>query len=194
MWPKPTWPGTCVADAFAHGQSCGIGGATIFPNSNQRWFSLQLSHDDFSAPQIPMHDDLQKDISSLKTLAQIALVYIMIQHLPRCRIPIQLTTLSDNAAAESVSNKLFSTQMPLALFLEKLSILISTSSIDVDVHHIAGKSNDLADVLSRWDQTNDPPLGCLQSDRFHLSLSDIWSIKRSARLCPADAWIPWSIP
>ena len=80
--------------------------------------------------------------------------------------------------------------MPLALFLERLSILISTSSVEVDVNHTAGKSNDLV-----CEQMG-PELGFATpiSDRFRLELSDIWSQTCSASLVPADAWIPWSIP
>ena len=118
MWPKPLWNGLCIADAYATGDKCGIGGAIIFPSGQCSWFSLQLASQDFTQLQIPMHDNLQKDISSLETLAQIALVYITIQFFPGSRIPIKIPTLSDNTTAEAVSNKLFSTQMPIALFLE----------------------------------------------------------------------------
>ena len=71
-------------------------------------------HSDLKALNILIHDDLQKDISSLETLAQMALVCIVIQHLPGCRIPLKIAT------QRQVSNKLFSTRMPLALFLERL--------------------------------------------------------------------------
>ena len=70
MWPKPSWDGLCIADAFATGQACGIGGIVYFPDQAHKWFSLQLSLSDFQALKIPLHDDLQKDISSLETLAQ----------------------------------------------------------------------------------------------------------------------------
>ena len=82
MWPKPLWNGVCIADAFASGMSCGIGGFVQFSSSDTKWFSLRLHAADFAALQIPMHEDLQKDISSLETLAQIALVYIVVKHLP----------------------------------------------------------------------------------------------------------------
>ena len=122
MWPKPQWNGVCVADAFAHGAEYGIGGFVQFSSTRTRWFSLRIHSDEFRTLKIPMRDDLQKNISSLETLAQIVLVYIVIHHLPGCRVPIRMSTLSDNTSAESVSNKLFSTQMPLALFLERLTL------------------------------------------------------------------------
>ena len=111
MWPKPMWHGVCVADAFAQGSDCGIRGLVQFSSNHTSWFSLRIHSDEFRSLKIPMHDDLQKDISSLETLAQIAFVYIVIHHLPGCRVPIRIATLSDNTAAESVSNKLFSTQI-----------------------------------------------------------------------------------
>ena len=194
LWPKQTWTGHCVADAFANQDLCGIGGAITFPSGKQCWYSLRLTANDFSLLKIPMHDNLQKDISSLETLAQIALVFIVIRHFPGFRIPLRMAALSDNTAAESVSNKLFSTQMPLALFLEKLSLLVSSSSIEVAVSHIAGVSNDLADALSRWDGSGDPPHHCAPSDRFHLSLPELWEPYRAPQLCPPDAWLPWSLP
>ena len=125
MWPKHQLSGTCAADAYATGDNAGIGGCI---NSGQcSWFSLPISLQDFQSLQIPVHDNLQKDITSLETLAQIALVYVAIQFFPGARIPIRIPTLSDNTTAEAVSNKLFSTSMPIAFFLEKLSLLISSS-------------------------------------------------------------------
>ena len=60
-----------------------------------------------------------------------------------CWIPIRIPTLSDNTGAEAVPNKLFTTTLPLALFLEKLCLLISTSHVEVEVNHIPGKDNTL---------------------------------------------------
>ena len=194
MWPKPLWNGLCVADAYAAGDKCGIGGAIIFPSGQCSWFSLQLKSNDFTQLQIPMHDNLQKDISSLETLAQIALVYITIQFFPGSRIPIKIPTLSDNTTAEAVSKKLFSTQMPIALFLEKLSLLISISHVDVDVSHIPGHSNEYADALSRWSGIGDPPHHFLPHDRFPLCLSQLWHWDRHPKVVPSDASIPWKLP
>ena len=87
MWPKPLWNGLCVADAYAAGDKCGVGGAIIFPSGQCSWFSLQLTSNDFTQLQIPVHDNLQKDISSLETLAQIALVYIPFQFSPDLESP-----------------------------------------------------------------------------------------------------------
>ena len=71
IWPKQYWPGICVADAFASGELAGIGGIIEFPSHGTKWFSLRLSLSDFRLLDIPVHNDLQKDITSLETLAQI---------------------------------------------------------------------------------------------------------------------------
>ena len=73
IWPKLRWPGICVADAFATGTQSGIGGFIAFPAGHCKWFSLPISLEDFRNLNIPMHDNLQKDVSSLETLAQVAL-------------------------------------------------------------------------------------------------------------------------
>ena len=190
MWPKQQWQGLCVADAYASGSQCGIGGAIIFPTGQCSWFSLPMTSQDFSNLQIPLHDNLQKDISSLETLAQIALVYITIQFFPGSRIPIRIPTLSDNTTAEAVSNKLFSTNMPLALFLEKLSMLISSSNMDVDVSHIPGHANEYADALSRWHGDGDPPHHFLLHDRFPLTLQQLWNLEQHPKLFPPDTYLP----
>ena len=189
MWPKPIWQGLCVADAFAAGMKAGIGGAIFLPSGACTWFSLQLQHSDFKSLNIPIHEDLQKDIASLETLAQIALVFITIQQFPGARIPIKIPTLSDNTGAEAVSNKLFTTNLPLALFLEKLCLLIATSHVEVE-----GKDNTYADALSRWTGAGDPPCQFLLKDRFELQLPTLWNLDRQPKLVPASAWIPWKLP
>ena len=194
MWPKQHWTGLCVADAYASGQNSGIGGAIMFPSGQCSWFSLPITHNDFKHLNIPIHDNLQKDITSLETLAQIALVYITIQFFPGCRIPIRIPTLSDNTTAEAASNKLFSTTMPIALFLEKLSLLISSSCVEVDVSHIPGHDNDYADALSRWDGVGQPPHHFLLHDRYPLTLQHLWHLESKPTLVPPDTSIPWRFP
>ena len=189
MWPKHQWHGLCVADPYASGHQCGIGGAVIFPTGQCSWLSLPMTSQDFSDLHIPLHDNLQKDISSLETLAQIALVYIPIQFFPGSRIPIRIPTLSDNT-----TNKLFSTNMLLALFLEKLSLLISSSNMDVDVSHIPGHANENADGLSRWNGDGDPPHHFLLHDRFLLTLQLLWNLEQHPTLFPPDTYLPWKIP
>ena len=92
---------------------------------------------------------MQRDIISYETLAQIAVVTLLSQHFPSCRYPVCIHSLSDNTGAEAGSNALFSTQLPQCLFLERLCLLASVTGIDLDVSHISGARNELADTLSR---------------------------------------------
>ena len=80
-----------------------------------------------------------------------------------------------DTTAEAAPNKLFSTSMPIACLLENLSLLISSSFIEVDVTHIPCHDNDLADALRRWDGTDQPPHHFLMHDRFHLTLAQLWN-------------------
>ncbi len=107
---------------------------------------------------------------------------------------LRVPALSDNSGAESVSNKPFTTSMPLALFLEKLSLLVASSGITFDVSHIPGKSNEVADALSCWDGQNSPPHDLRSNDRVILSLQAIWNIDLRPHLFPPHATIPWSLP
>ena len=194
LWPKQPWKGLCVADAYASGSFAGIGGVVNFPCGHNSWFSLPLKLSDFERLQIPIHQDLQKDISSLETLAQIGLLYVVALKQPGFRMNIRVPALSDNTGAESVSNKLFTTTMPLALFLEKFSLLAASSGISFDVSHIAGKSNILADALSRWNGDGDIPGNLLPHDRIHLTLDDLWSQQLRPQLLPIGVQIPWQFP
>jgi hypothetical protein len=64
MNPKFPCAGEAAADACAHGDSCQVGGFLRFSNGDMRWFSEQWTSADFLALDIPVHSDMQKDISS----------------------------------------------------------------------------------------------------------------------------------
>ena len=114
------------------------------------WFSERFVKQDFKDLEIPIEDDLQKIISALELLAQMAIVFTLARTFPGHRVPIRIHSFSDNTGAESGSNKLFTMKYPQCLFVEKLCLLSATFSMELDVQHIAGKNNDEADALSRW--------------------------------------------
>ena len=90
------------------------------------WFSERLSKADSDAPDIKLEDDLQKSMSALEMLAQMAIVWMTAQIFPGHRIPIRITSLSDNSGTERRSNKLFTMKYPQCLFVEKLYLLSPT--------------------------------------------------------------------
>ena len=168
----------------------------FFPSGSSAWFSLQMTSADFQPLQIPMHDDLQKDMwhSFIGNFGADCLGFHCSALISGSRIPIKIPTLSDNTGAEAVSNKLFTTQIPLAMFLEKLCLLIASSHTEVQVGHIPGKDNEYADALNRWENNGSPPHNFLPSDRVQLQLADLWNLARQPQLVPANTWIPWQLP
>lgn len=191
MRPSPSWPGIAKADAFAAGAECGIGGFIQFPNGSIQWFSERFCQSDFHQLSIPLATDLQRNIDFLETLAQLALLHLVTEHQSHVRFPFRIVTHSDNTTAEATGNSLFSTKMPLALVLERLSFFCSRKAIRLEVQHIAGASNDLADFLSRWNGSDDLPSDILKSNRLRLPLSQLWALHPVATVYPDSGTVPW---
>ena len=172
--PRPLWSGHFAADAFANSDICDTGGFIQTDSHQCLWFSERLTKQDFDALQIPIDDDLQKIISALELLAQIAIVYTVARLFPGHRVPIRIHIFSDNTGAESGSNKLFTMKHPQCFFVGKLCLLSATFSMELDVQHIAGKNNHEADALSRWNGVDAVPCNFQMSDRVRIALSDLW--------------------
>ena len=194
MNPKLPWAGEAAADACAHGDCCQVGGFLRFANGDMRWFSEQWSSADFLALDIPVNSDMQKDISSYETFAQFGLLYALCYFLPGQRISITLKSLSDNTAAEANSNFLFTTKTPLCYFVERLCMLISTVHAELDVSHIAGHSNDLADRISRLPLEDPLPPDLKASERIRLPLSEIWFPFHQPTVFPKGSKVAWKLP
>ena len=194
MNPKLPWAGEAAADACAHGDRCQVGGFLRFANGDMRWFSEQWSPADFLALDIPVNSDMQKDISSYETFAQFCLLYSLCYFLPGQRFSVTLKSLSDNTAAEANSNFLFTTKVPLCYFVERLCMLISTVHAELDVSHIAGHSNDLADRISRLPLEDPLPPDLKASERIRLPLSEIWFPFHKPTVFPKGAKVAWKLP
>ena len=192
--PKPRWHGDALADACAHGSECQIGGFLRIDSSVVAWYSEKFTFHDFERLSIPVSVSMQKNIACFETLAQMALIFLMIRCFPSFRLPLVMPSLSDNAAAEAGGNKLFSTSFPHCLFLEKMCLLSSTFNLELDISHIAGQDNVLADALSRWDQCGDVPQGLDPSLRLRFSLSDLWIANSGVQLCPPSISLKWDLP
>ena len=152
------------------------------------------SHEDFNAIKLDLKPDLQKSITCLETLAQIALLLVTSNFFPSPRPPICLKALSDNTGAESSGNKLFTMSRPLCFFVEKLCLLSATTGMEIDVSHIPGHDNAIADDLSRWSDENPIPHSFVQSDRVRISLPDLWRNPLKPSFIPHDLNVPWSLP
>ena len=193
LTPKRYWDGECAADACAAGSTCQIGGFLKY-NSVQFWFSEKFEVSDFVSLGLQVSQDLQRHITCFETLAQIALLFIASRVFPAHRFPPCVKTLSDNTGAESGSNRLWSMSYPLCVFLEKLCLLSGSTGMEIDVSHIPGAQNTIADDLSRWDQISPIPHGFTNHERFKIDLQSIWHVRHSPSLVPFDAEIPWTLP
>jgi len=194
MNPKLPWAGEAAADACADKDHCQIGGFLRFANGDLRWFSEKWIASDFHQLEIPVSSDMQKDISSYETLAQICLLYSLCSLLPSQRFALTLKSVSDNTAAESTSNSLFTTKAPLCFFVEKLCLLSSAVHAHLDVSHIPGYANELADMISRMNLEEPLPPILQASDRIRISLDQIWHPTKAVSIFPKGSTVSWPLP
>ena len=192
--PRPLWQGQAAADACANSDFCQIGGFIFMPSGRKIWFSERFVFADFDALNIPVSQDLQRDISSYECLAQIAILWTFSRTLPGFRYPLCLPSWTDNTGAEAGGNRLFSMSSPMCLFLEKLTLLCSITGMELDLSHIAGSRNDIADALSRWDFESQIPLDFSEADRLRITLGDLWTSGHSVSLYPPSTHLSWSLP
>jgi hypothetical protein len=108
-----------------------IGGFTQLPNKTI-WFSERFTPEDFYQLDVEVNHNMQRDIVCYETLAQLAIVKLMTQHIPAQRYSLRISSPSDNTGAEAGVNSLFTTKTPLAFFLEKLCITATTTGIQLD--------------------------------------------------------------
>ena len=194
LFPRRLWQGFCAADACAYDDICQIGGFIRFPSGSTVWYSARFTYADFAQLDIPVTSEMQKFIACFETLAQIALMFILSRNSPGYRFPLRIASLTDNSGTESGGNKLFSTTFPMNLFLEKLTILCTSSGMELDLSHISGERNDEADALSRWDFTGDPPFGHALHNRVHITLPELWSTTPPVAVHPSDTYLSWPLP
>ena len=62
----------------------------------------------------------------------------------------------DNEAVVQVLNSGRTRDLTLAAIARNIQMQLATWDINLQVNHIAGKDNQIADLLSRWNLTEDP--------------------------------------
>ena len=197
--PRPLCPPTpanveSAADAFGKGNDCGVGGWIRFSGGATSWFSHRYTVSDFTSMGLPMQPNANLDISSYETLAQCFVLLCFWKLSGSGRLAVTLPALSDNTGAESVCNRLYTSKVPLSLFVRKLSMWSSVTGVHLDCSHISGEKNDDADMLSRWDGQSELPERFRPEHRVHISLSDFWHIRFAVTLHPPDAFLKWQLP
>ena len=192
----PAWDVEAAADARGSGAHLGIGGYFRVGTGPCFWFSEQWTVDDFAFTLLDLHPDAQRNICCYEALGQIALVHCLSAGTPGGRLFVRMPSWCDNTGAESVNDKLFSSDWPLAAFVQRLAVYSVETGVELDVSHISGEKTTLADSLSRWASgtLEDLPCSCQLSFRIPIDLQNVWKHERRARIYPADAYVPWTLP
>ena len=164
-----------AADAWADATKAGLGG-WFESSTGLHWFHVPLRREDIPADwDFPL--SMQKAISSLELLAQLALL------LARVRVEgagfkyrAVLHQQSDNMAVVGCLAKGLATKPPLATVLMHLARHCLKVDCALDVAHIAGERNELADRLSRLneDEARLPP-AALQGNKVELTVAELMS-------------------
>ena len=134
--------------------------------------------------------------SEYEALGQIALVHCLSAVTPGGRLFVRVPSWCDNTGAESVNDKLFTSDWPLAAFVQRLAVYSVETGVELDVSPFSGEKNTPADSLSRWasGMLEDLPCSCQLSFRIPIDLQSFWKHERRARVYPADAYVPWTLP
>eukprot|EP00439_Symbiodinium_sp_Y106_P025423 s7068_g3.t1 len=101
---------TAEADAFAEGDSSGLGGYILWPSGRNFWFSLRLSAADWAEVTdlfpAPLQSHIsQSHISALELLAQLLLLWCAFAALPAARGLCRAQLRCDNSGAEACADK-----------------------------------------------------------------------------------------
>ena len=148
MRQKPLLQCFAAADARADGDIIGIGG-WIVTAQHCAWFAEQWTSAEVRTVWPQLTDAPQRYIACFETLAQLALAMTAHRALGAQQWAFCLPAASDNTAAESRTEKLWSTAEPLGSFLKLTAAWASRHHVELLVTHLAGEQNTWADELSR---------------------------------------------
>ena len=145
--------GEGAADACASGSSASIGGwwstrkgAALHEVS---WFRLQINLNDLPAwlqAQVPAN----QRIAFFELLAQATLCMLRTRENPHSICNVAFSHRCDNAASVGCVHKYFTVNEPLCFALQSLAFHASRSGCVVQVSHVPGTRNVLADHISRF--------------------------------------------
>ena len=89
---------------------------------------------------------------------------------------------------------MFTTKAPFCFFVERLCLLSASVHAQLDVSHIPGYANDLADQHSRMNPEDPLPPQIKASKRIRLPLAVLWHPQRPIQICPTGASVQWPLP
>jgi hypothetical protein len=165
----------CAADAWASKLSAGLGG--WFSHEGQTFFfHLPIRHTDIPESW-QLGSSLQHVIAGLECLAQVCLLFARYKLI---RAPFQhrltICQASDNASTVGALSKMLSSKPFLSATIQTLASLCLALQCEVQVYHLSGERNSLADQLSRRNEQVDmewPPAGCSPQNEIQIDLTEI---------------------
>ena len=137
-----------AADAMAEGTKVGIGG-WISTSQSFAWFSEQWDMTEVRQHWPHLTKKAQAYIACFETIAQLALAMTAVSRMHTKHFRFVLPAASDNTAAESGINRLFTTSEPLSGFLKTVAEWSAHSYVRLALTHLAGEKNVWADEFSR---------------------------------------------
>lgn len=145
--------GCGAADACASGRRAAIGGWWSHSEhpalGDVYWFRMELwMHDlpDWLQAQVSAN----QRIAFFELLAQAALIFLRLRQSPGVAISQRFEHKCDNMASVGAVEKYFTTKPPLCFALQALAYHAAHTCSAVQVSHIPGVKNTLADHISRW--------------------------------------------
>lgn len=174
-------PGVAAADAWARGDSAGLGGWWLREGDsglNQAfWFHVPLSSDCFPT-WMGISGSLQHFIAFFEMLAQLCLLVARATYERKGTGPWLMIHACDNTPSVGAIGKGFSVQEPLCFALQAVAVHASRLQTTLQVFHLPGKQNGWADKISRLEA----------HPRFHSQLSIDREIRLSLRGLLDLAW------
>ena len=135
--------------------------------SRVAWFQLTVTPGDFPHSW-KLRPEPQRDISFYELLSQACLLFARTRQQSLPNAIVNLRQDCDNMTSVCVGNKMFSTARPMKFAAQLLaSISIQHGSV-LDVQHVPGQENDLADRLSRQRKPNE--IGLCPTRQQHINI------------------------
>ena len=165
---------SAAADAYANSTEAGLGGwFDIGEGTNPSevaWFQCIVAPSDF--PDVwKLRAIPQRDISFYELIAQAYLFHARMRFQRLANATVNLRQDCDNITSVCVGNKLFTTATPMRHAAQVLCAHALKCRASINLQHIPGKINDLADKLSR--QHSPEEIGVSTAKRVHVSVQDL---------------------
>ena len=170
-----------AADACANESWAGLGGCFDMGEGVEAakvaWFQIQVKPDEFP-PAWKLRKSPQKDISFYELFAQVLLFSLRIKHRHRTQMVVNLRQDCDNMTSVCIGLRLFTTATPLRFAAQVLTAQALQNRASINIQHLPGRLNDLADKLSR--QHGPAEIGVVIEKRVQVQVGDVLESYRNA--------------